>query len=93
MGGSARLAVLGDFQEELMGKRPAEASEPDYMVAKGSGVCAGIKSRLEELRDIVMTDICPFSLGIATYAVRRQDSFDEDAQGCRDRNAWRTILL
>lgn len=65
VGGSARLAVLGDFLEELMGKRPALAEHPEYMVAEGTGICAGIKSRREELRDMVMTDVCPFSLGIA----------------------------
>lgn len=65
VGGSARLAVLGDYLEELMGRRPVVAEDPDYMVAEGAGICAGIKSRREELRDMVMTDVCPFSLGIA----------------------------
>jgi molecular chaperone HscC len=65
VGGSARLAVLGDFLEELVGKRPVLAGNPEFMVAQGAGICAGIKSRLEGLRDVVMTDVCPFSLGIA----------------------------
>lgn len=65
VGGSARLAVLEDYLEELMGRRPVVAEAPDYMVAEGAGICAGIKSRREELRDMVMTDVCPFSLGIA----------------------------
>jgi len=65
VGGSARLAVLGDYLKELMGRRPVVAGNPDYMVAEGAGICAGIKSRREELRDMVMTDVCPFSLGIA----------------------------
>lgn len=65
VGGSARLAVLGDYLEELMGRRPVLTGRPDYMVAEGTGICAGIKSRREELRDVVMTDVCPFSLGIA----------------------------
>lgn len=65
VGGSARLAVLGDFLEELMGKRPLTAMNPEHTVAEGTGICAGIKSRRENLKDIVMTDVCPFSLGIA----------------------------
>lgn len=65
VGGSARLAVLGDYLEELMGRRPVVAADPDCIVAEGAGICAGIKSRREELRDMVMTDVCPFSLGIA----------------------------
>ena len=35
-------------------------------VALGVGLCAGIKARDEELQDLVMTDVCPFSLGVAT---------------------------
>lgn len=65
VGGSARLAVLGDYLTELMGKSPRISDDPDCIVAEGTGICAGIKSRREELRDIVMTDVCPFSLGIA----------------------------
>lgn len=65
VGGSAKLAVLGDFLEELTGRRPSVSERPDHMVAEGTGICAGIKARREELRDIVMTDVCPFSLGIA----------------------------
>ena len=67
VGGSAQLTVLGDFLEELFGRRPAVAAGPDEIVALGVGLCAGIKERAEDLRDLVMTDVCPFSLGVATY--------------------------
>ena len=65
VGGSAKLAVLADYLQELMGKRPLTAENPERIVAQGAGICAGIKSRREELKDMVMTDVCPFSLGIA----------------------------
>ncbi len=67
VGGSARLTVFGDYLEELFGRRPEVCSNPDETVALGVGLCAGIKERAEELEDIVMTDVCPFSLGVATY--------------------------
>ncbi len=67
VGGSAQLTVLGDFLEELFGRRPAVAASPDEIVALGVGLCAGIKERSEDLQDLVMTDVCPFSLGVATY--------------------------
>ncbi len=65
VGGSGKLAVLADYLEELLGKRPLTAENPETIVAEGAAVCAGIKSRREELKDMVMTDVCPFSLGIA----------------------------
>lgn len=67
VGGSSRMPVFHDFLEKLMSARPVIAAEPDKIVALGAGVCAGIKERREELQDMVMTDVCPFSLGVATY--------------------------
>jgi len=68
VGGSAQLAVFGDFLEELFGRRPHLAAGPDEIVALGVGLCAGIKERSEDLQDLVMTDVCPFSLGVSTYS-------------------------
>lgn len=70
VGGSAQLPVFGDFLEELFGRRPHVADKPDEIVAMGVGLCAGIKERAEDLQDLVMTDVCPFSLGVATYSYR-----------------------
>lgn len=67
VGGSSRMPVFHDFLEKLMSARPVMAADPDRIVALGAGMCAGIKERREELQDIVMTDVCPFSLGVATY--------------------------
>lgn len=67
VGGSAQLTVFCDYLEELFGRRPAVRENTDEMVALGVGLCAGIKERAEELQDLVMTDVCPFSLGVATY--------------------------
>ncbi len=68
VGGSAQLSVFGDFLEELFGRRPHVAAGPDEIVALGVGLCAGIKERAEDLQDLVMTDVCPFSLGVSTYS-------------------------
>ena len=70
VGGSAQLPVFGDFLEDLFGRRPKVAAQPDEIVALGVGLCAGIKERAEDLQDLVMTDVCPFSLGVATYSYR-----------------------
>lgn len=70
VGGSAQLTVFGDFFEELFGRRPKVAAGADEIVALGVGLCAGIKERAEDLQDLVMTDVCPFSLGVATYSHR-----------------------
>lgn len=66
VGGSSKLGVFVDYLEGLFSKRPTLTEHPERTVALGVGVCAGIKQRSAELREIVMTDVCPFSLGVAT---------------------------
>lgn len=73
VGGSAQLTVFQDFLEELFGRRPAVCENTDEMVALGVGLCAGIKERAQELQEIVMTDVCPFSMGVATYNNARDE--------------------
>ncbi len=68
VGGSSRLTVFVDFLEEVFGRRPPAEANPDEVVALGVGLCAGIRERAEELQDLVMTDVCPFSLGVATFS-------------------------
>lgn len=63
VGGSSKLEIFVDYLEGLFSKRPTFMERPDQTVAFGVGVCAGIKQRDGNLRDIVMTDVCPFSLG------------------------------
>ena len=67
VGGSSQMGVFVDYLEALFSKRPTLAEHPEHTVALGVGLCAGIKQRCAELRDLVMTDVCPFSLGVATY--------------------------
>lgn len=71
VGGSSQLGSFVDYLEELFSKRPTLAEHPEHTVALGVGLCAGIKKREADLRDLVMTDVCPFSLGVATYNDRQ----------------------
>ena len=64
VGGSSRLGVVKRFLRELLGKEPIVLGETDRVVACGAGVYAGIRQRREEIRDMLLTDVCPFTLGI-----------------------------
>ena len=64
VGGSCNMPVVVDFLESLL-RVPIANDEDialDQMVAHGLGVYVGIKQRQEEVKDLVLTDICPFSL-------------------------------
>ena len=41
--------------------------EPDVMVAYGMGVYAGIMERDDKIKDLILTDVCPFALGTSVY--------------------------
>lgn len=64
VGGSCRMPVVAFYLEALLGKKPEIIGGPDKIVAMGAGIYAGIKERRKEVRDLVLTDICPFTLGV-----------------------------
>lgn len=70
VGGSSRLSVVKRFLTELLGREPVVLGETDRVVAMGAGVYTGIRSRNKDVRDMLMTDVCPFTLGVESF--RRQ---------------------
>ena len=54
------------FLRRLFERDVMIGEEPDLLIARGLGVYTGIKERKEEVKDILMTDVCPFSLGTST---------------------------
>lgn len=63
VGGSAKMPVIQNYLQFLSGKKPLCAIDPNVAVAVGVGMYAGIKERMEAVKDVLLTDICPFTLG------------------------------
>ncbi|MCL2578568.1 MAG: Hsp70 family protein [Oscillospiraceae bacterium] len=76
VGGSCRMPLIREYLRHLTQKPVLCDILPDYAVAVGLGVAAGIKERDGEIRDMVLTDICPFSLGVSTRKQRKDGVFD-----------------
>lgn len=64
VGGSSKMPVVALYLQTLLKKKPRVIGSPDEVVAMGAGIFAGIKERREDIKDLVLTDICPFTLGI-----------------------------
>ena len=64
VGGSCKMPTVAAFIEDVTGVKPSTDINPDTAIAVGAGVYTDIKAKNQELKDIVMTDICPFSLGV-----------------------------
>ena len=63
VGGSCKMPVVRQYLQHLLGRNDISTLNPDHMIAMGCGVCAGIKERSEDVKDMLLTDICPFSMG------------------------------
>ena len=78
VGGSGKLTALQKYLSDLFGRQVYAAPEPEKAIALGLGVYAGIKLRDEQMQDIVMTDVCPFSLGVgARHSTQDQTVYME----------------
>lgn len=67
VGGSSHMPSVRQYISQLVGRQPAADSRPDTAIALGAGICAGMKARAADLRELVLTDVCPFTLGVAVY--------------------------
>jgi len=66
VGGATRMSVVRSMVTRLFKRFPATDIDPDKVVVVGAAIQAGLKSRDEALKDIVMTDVCPYTLGTDT---------------------------
>ena len=63
-GGSCKMPTVASYIEKITGVKPCSDLDPDTAISLGAGVYSGIKTKNQQLKDVVMTDICPFSLGV-----------------------------
>lgn len=63
VGGATRMPVIRKFVGRLFGKFPNISLNPDEVVALGAAMQAAIKERNEMIKEVVLTDVCPFTLG------------------------------
>lgn len=66
-GGSSRMPLVRRFLRHLFGKTPLLGGNPEEMIARGLGNVCGIIGRDAEVRDFVLTDISPFTLGTSSF--------------------------
>ncbi|MBI3186464.1 MAG: molecular chaperone HscC [Gammaproteobacteria bacterium] len=74
IGGSTRMPVIHQFVTKLFKRFPRQTENPDHVVALGAAIQAGLIARHEELNEVVMTDVMPYSMGIATHNESEPDN-------------------
>ncbi|WP_019986629.1 molecular chaperone DnaK [Rudanella lutea] len=64
VGGSTRIPKVQEEVEKLFGKKPSKAVNPDEAVAVGAAIQGGVLTG--EVKDVLLLDVIPLSLGIET---------------------------
>ena len=64
MGGSTRIPAIQKVVEEFFGKAPSKGVNPDEVVAIGAAIQGGVLTG--EVKDVLLLDVTPLSLGIET---------------------------
>ncbi|PKM28849.1 MAG: molecular chaperone HscC [Gammaproteobacteria bacterium HGW-Gammaproteobacteria-12] len=70
VGGATRMSVVQQLVATLFGRLPYRHLDPDTIVALGAAAQAACKARDRAIEEIILTDVCPYTLGIAS---RRSD--------------------
>ena len=65
VGGQTRMPMIAEEIKKLFGKEPNKSINPDEVVALGAAIQAGIMQG--EVKDVLLLDVTPLSLGIETY--------------------------
>ena len=64
VGGSTRIPAVQELVRRISGKEPSQGVNPDEVVAVGAAIQAGVLGG--EIRDVVLLDVTPLSLGVET---------------------------
>ena len=63
VGGATRLPVVRNFIIRLFRKFPNNKIHPDEAVALGAAIQAAMKERRKAVKEVILTDVCSFTLG------------------------------
>lgn len=78
VGGATRMPVLQEFVKDFLQSEPQCQFNPDEVVGLGAAIQAALITDDAAVDDMVMTDVCPYTLGVETarmYGSRVMDGY------------------
>ncbi|WP_339244146.1 molecular chaperone HscC [Paenibacillus sp. FSL R10-2796] len=72
IGGATKMPLIKQIISRMFGKMPYANISPDETVALGAAVQVALKQRDQALDEMILTDVCPYTLG--TSVLRRGSS-------------------
>ncbi|GAB3036969.1 molecular chaperone HscC [Oleiagrimonas citrea] len=64
VGGASRMLMVSRLVSRMFGRLPLRHIYPDEAIGIGATVMAALKSRQQELDEVIMTDVCPYTMGV-----------------------------
>jgi molecular chaperone HscC len=81
VGGATRLPIIRRFVGRLFGRVPDTSVNPDEAVALGAAIQGAMKERKDAIKEVILTDVCPFTLG-TEIVVERENQRMEAGHFC-----------
>lgn len=81
IGGATKLSFIRKFVGKLFHNLPDTSINPDEAVALGAAVQGAMKERKESIKEVILTDVCPFTLGTEVVLEKESGRF-EDGHYC-----------
>lgn len=76
VGGATRLPVVRRFVSKLFRTLPDVTVNPDEAIALGAAVQGAMKERRDSIREVILTDVCPFTLGTEVCVERENGGYE-----------------
>ena len=74
VGGATRLCIVRDFIIKMFHKFPDISMNPDEAVALGAAIQGAMKERNQAVKEVILTDVCAFTLGTDVMITREDGS-------------------
>lgn len=68
VGGATKSPLVRSLCRSLFGKDPASGVDPDQAIAVGAALQGAMKARDSAVKEVILTDVCPFTLGTEVTA-------------------------
>ena len=78
VGGTTKMPAVRKYVSRLFGRVPDTSVNPDEAVALGAAIQGAMKERKESIREVILTDVCPFTLGVEVAVKKENDRMESN---------------
>ncbi|MEO3944228.1 molecular chaperone HscC [Gorillibacterium sp. CAU 1737] len=76
IGGATRMPIVKSVVSRMFGMLPYSQINPDEAVALGAAIQVALKDRDKSLKEMILTDVCPYSLGTSVVRSVKPDQYE-----------------